>query len=84
MQVWPIFYRGNRPYINFKLNNTNYSNCLIDMGFNGVFDIHIANPDGKLILAEKKKLNQINPYMTASMGLHGLNKATREKQFPSG
>jgi len=81
MQVWPIFYRGNRPYINFKLNNTNYTNCLIDLGFNGVFDIHIANPDGKLILAEKKKLNQINPYMTASMGLHGLNKATEKNNF---
>lgn len=81
MQIWPIFYRGNRPYINFKLNNTNYTNCLIDLGFNGMFDIHIENPDGKLILEKKKKLNQINPYMAASMGLHGLNKATEKNNF---
>lgn len=81
MQIWPIFYRGNRPYINFKLNNTNYSNCLIDLGFNGVFDIHLNNPDGKLILEEKKKLNQVNPYITASMGLHGLNKASEKNNF---
>jgi hypothetical protein len=81
MQIWPIFYRGNRPYINFKLNNTNYSNCLIDLGFNGVFDIHLNNPDGKLLLEEKKKLNQVNPYITASMGLHGLNKASEKNNF---
>ncbi|SDM19043.1 gag-polyprotein putative aspartyl protease [Daejeonella rubra] len=81
MQTWPIFYRGNRPYVNFKLNNTNYTDCLIDMGFNGVFDIHIANPDGQLILAEKKKLNKVNPYITASMGLHGLNKAAEKSNF---
>jgi len=81
MHTWPIFYRGNRPYVNFKLNNTNYTDCLIDMGFNGVFDIHIANPDGQLILAEKKKLNKVNPYITASMGLHGLNKAAEKSNF---
>jgi len=80
MQTWPIYYRGNRPYINFKLNNTEYPACLVDMGFSGVFDIHIANPDGQLILEEKKKLSKVNPYITASMGLHGLNKAA-EKTF---
>jgi predicted aspartyl protease len=80
MQNWPIFYRGNRPYINFRLNNTNYTDCLVDLGFSGVFDIHIANPDGQLILAEKKKINKAEPYITASMGLHGLNKAA-EKSF---
>ena len=80
MQNWPIFYRGNRPYINYKLNNNNYADCLVDLGFSGFFDIHIANPDGQRILTDKKSQNKVNPYITASMGLHGLNKAA-EKSF---
>jgi hypothetical protein len=81
MQMWPIFYLGNRPYINFKLNNNNYSNCLIDLGYNGVFDIDMANPDGIILLEEQKKLNKVNPYITAAMGLHGLNKASEKNNF---
>jgi hypothetical protein len=81
MQIWPIVFRGNRPFIDFKLNNTNYNNCLIDFGFNGVFDINIANPDGIQILAEKKKLNQVNPYIMSTMGLLGLNKASEKNNF---
>jgi len=81
MEAWPIIYRGNRPYVNFKLNNSNYTDCLIDFGFAGVFDIQISNPDGQLILAEKKKQDKVNTYITASMGLHGLNMASEQNRF---
>jgi hypothetical protein len=74
MMTWPVTYKGGRPHINFSINGTNYSNCLIDMGFTQIFDVNqnveVLDNESKNKIREQKA----KQFITSNMGLLGLGK----------
>lgn len=81
MQVWKVSYRSNRPFIPFSIHGKTYQNCLIDFGFNGIFDINTHIEEANRIYEQKLQQNKVNQYINATMGLTGLGKPVQTDQF---
>lgn len=55
MLEMPISYKQNRHFTNFIINETEFKNCLIDLGYNGFFEVSDKNPFFKKLMQENKE-----------------------------
>jgi hypothetical protein len=81
MDAWPVTYKNNRPHVSFQIQGVTYQNCLIDFGFNGVFDVNMNVAKANDIYESKLKLNKVNQLYTSNIGLMGFGKPVKTDDF---
>lgn len=81
LHLWPISYKKKLPQIKFNINGVEYKNCLIDMGFTGIFDVNTKIAAAANVGKSKQEVNKSNLFITSSMGLTGLGKPTNTNYF---
>lgn len=75
MEKWKVYYKSNRPMIDFTIDEKIYKNCLLDTGFNGIMEINSDNVKTiNRIFEVKKSQNKVNEFISTNMGLSGLGK----------
>jgi hypothetical protein len=81
MQRWPVTYNNGRPFISYSINGNQFSKCLIDFGFSGVFDINSSHEPLNAFIAAAQAQQKLNSYRSASMGLNGLGKTVNKNML---
>lgn len=74
MTIIPVKYEYNTPRIKLTLNNVNFSDVLVDFGYNGIMTV--PNTDDKVqhLIAQKKEKQLVTTQLSASFAAMGLSK----------
>lgn len=67
MLAMPISYKNNRHFTNFTINKTEFKNCLIDLGYNGFFEVSDKDPLFKKLMQENKDRIVMLPKLNMSL-----------------
>jgi hypothetical protein len=81
MIKWPLSHKSNRPFVEFNINGEVYKNCLIDLGFTGVFEVNSQVMAADTIALERQKANKADFFLVTNLGLNGLSNPEKVVKF---
>jgi hypothetical protein len=78
---WTVQLKSKKPYVPLALTKDTTLDCLIDLGFSGVFDAGPLYPAARQIIWQKQANSLVYQRITRSMALHGYGPPVVENFF---